>query len=150
VDNLIKLQEGNIKKGIKKRAFVILDDCLCEDELKSQKIKELAVQGRHHFISVIMTTQYPYLISPTIRGQISCSLCFDVGLTRRSLEALYDSYGQRFKSYNDFKDFYYKAIKDYKFISVQNNDEVKVLRALENIDSFKLKFNKKFKSKPKK
>jgi hypothetical protein len=56
----------------------------------------------------------------------------------------YQSFGNRFKNYDAFKQFYYNAIKDHKFI-MYNTEEGKynIYRAPENIPSFLIKYNKK-------
>lgn len=63
----------------------------------------------------------------------------------REMNAIYQAYGQRFKSYETFKQFYYSNIDNHKFIMWNNEtDKFQTFRAPENIPKFKLKYNKKY------
>jgi len=63
--NLIEDPENTINPA----AFVILDDCVSQNELMYDKVlKELASAGRHYKIFTIINTQYAYGINPLIRG----------------------------------------------------------------------------------
>jgi hypothetical protein len=146
IDKILNTQKKIIEKRKNKksdkcaRAFIILDDCLSQDELRSNKIEMLAVQARHYCIDVFLTTQYPNMISPVIRSNATISLMFDIGSSRPALEALYNSYGQRFSDYNNFKEYYYRAIKDHKFICCVEGHFEK-FRVPEKIPDFFIKFN---------
>ena len=143
--NLMKLQKDNVKKGIKKRAFVIFDDCLDDKkQFSNETIRKLTTQLRHYNISVIFSTQYPHLIPPRVRSNAMYSVFFDIGAGRRELESTYNCYGNRFSSFHDFKQFYFENIKDHKFIMYdKNQNKYIVYRAPEEIPSFKYKYNKK-------
>ena len=146
IKNLIKIQKDNLSKGINKRAFIILDDCIAEKEMEQPIMKKLAIMGRHYNITTIITTQYVHMISPVLRANSNYNLFFNIGEGVREMKATYDAFGNRFKNYDDFKKFYYNAIKDHKFI-MYNNQEGKynIYRAPENIPQFLIKYNKKIK-----
>jgi DNA helicase HerA-like ATPase len=143
IKNLIKIQKDNLSKGINKRAFIILDDCISEKEMEQPIMKKLAIQGRHYNLTTIVTTQYIHLIPPVLRANSHYNCFFNIGKGVRELKATYDAFGQRFKSYDKYKKFYYKAIKDHKFI-MYNNQEGKynIYRAPGNIPKFFIKYNK--------
>lgn len=143
LNNLIKIQKENKKRGVTKYAFVILDDCISGDEMKSKIIRKLFVSGRHYNISCILSTQYVYMIPPVTRSNANVSLFFDVGDDRRALESVYNSFGARFKSYSEFKEYYYNNIKDHKFILYHNENGYITFRCPENIPPFELKYNTK-------
>ena len=71
--------------------------------------------------------------------------------TKSSLEALYNSYGQVFETYNDFKQFILsKTSTKYNFIcynKMQNDNSLKnnfkVYRCPPKISTFKIKINNK-------
>jgi hypothetical protein len=85
-----------------------------------------------------------HLIPPVIRANAHYNLFFNIGEGVREMKATYDAFGNRFKNYDDFKQFYYNAIKDHKFI-MYNTEEGKynIYRAPENIPQFLIKYNKK-------
>jgi hypothetical protein len=142
--NIMKLQKENHKKGIKTSAFVIFDDCLDDtNQFASASIKKLSTQLRHYNITMIILTQYPHLVPPRLRANSIYSVFFDIGSGVRELEALYNAYGQRFKNYAEFKEFYYNNIKDHKFI-MYNKDEDKycIYRCPDKLPSFTFKYNK--------
>ena len=141
VKSLMALQ----KKHNNKRAFIIFDDCLDdENQWNNQTIKKLTTQLRHYNISMIITTQYPHMIPPRIRANAMYSMFLDVGSGIRELGAIYQCYGNRFPSFQEFKQFYFENIKNHQFI-MWNKDkqEYSVYRAPENIPHFKLKYNRK-------
>ena len=91
----------------KKRAFVLLDNCCSENEFTSPMLKKLAIMGRHYNIVTILSTQYIHLILPTICANCNYGCFFDVGLGKQEVEATYEWIGGRFKSFSEFKQFYY-------------------------------------------
>jgi DNA replication protein DnaC len=146
IKNIIKLQKTNLSKGVQKHVFLILNDCIAEKEVDNPIMKKLAIMGRHFNISTILTSQYVHLIPPVIRANAHYNLFFNISEGVREMKATYNAFGNRFKNYDDFKQFYYNAIKDHKFI-MYNTEEGKynIYRALENILSFLIKYNKKIK-----
>lgn len=145
IKNIIKLQKQLISKNIKKNCAIILDDCCGSDELQSSIMKKLAIQARHYNIYTLVTSQYINLVCPTIRANSNYSCFFDIGNGVREMRSIYEAYGQKFKNYDEFKDFYYTNTGDYKFIMWNNNDNMyKVFRCPENIPKFKITINKKY------
>jgi hypothetical protein len=142
--NLMKLQKDNLAKNIKTSAFVIFDDCLDdEDQWTSKSLKKLTTQCRHYNISVIVSTQYPNLVPPRMRSNSMYSIFFNIGSGVAELEAIYRAYGQKFKNYGDFKDYYYKNIQNHKFIQYDNDkEEYLVYRCPEKIPKFNFTFSK--------
>jgi hypothetical protein len=142
IKSMISIQKKNLMKGFRNRAFLILDDCCSENELSNDILKKLSIMGRHYLITTIVTTQYCHLVPPTLRANSNYNIFFNVGQGRRELEGIYNSYGQRFASYSEFKKFYYDNIENHKFI-MYSGDGYKVFRAPDNIPQFNIKFNKK-------
>ncbi len=145
LENLVKLQKKNLANDINTFAFVIFDDALDDKhQFTSVVLKKLSVQLRHYNISLIISSQYPHLIPPRIRANTMYAIFFDIGSGVRELEALYNAYGQRFKNYADFKEFYYKNIDDHKFIMYDKDiDKYCTYRCPEKIPEFSFTFNKK-------
>lgn len=142
--NLMAIQKKNLEKKINSSCFVIFDDCLDDkDQWTSSCMKKLSTQLRHYNITMIISTQYPHLIPPRFRANAMYSIFFDIGSGVRELDALYNAYGQRFKNFSDFKEYYYNNINDHKFI-MYNKDTDKYLtyRCPEKIPEFNYKYNK--------
>ena len=80
------------------KAAIIFDDCLNDAAFKSQLFTNLVTTYRHYNLSVFISTQYLYKVTPTI-----CECANRVALFRtktdRSLRAAYESFGAYFKSY---------------------------------------------------
>jgi hypothetical protein len=146
--NLMNIQKNNVKKGIHKEAFVILDDCLDDEkQWESPALKKLSTQLRHYNISLIITTQYCHLIKPRFRSNAMYSVFFDCGPGRRETEAIFNAYGARFKNFEEFKRFYYANTKDYKFVSYnKETDSYQTYKCPSEIPDFKIKYNRKIKS----
>jgi hypothetical protein len=51
-----------------------------------------------------------HLIPFVIRANAHYDLFFNIGEGVREIKATYDTFGNRFKNYDDFKQFYYNAI----------------------------------------
>lgn len=144
LENLMKLQRNNLSKNINTSAFVIFDDCLDDqDQWTCKSIKKLSTQLRHYNISMIISTQYVHAIPPRLRANSMFCLIFDVGSGIRELEAAYSAYGQRWKNYAEFKEFYYANTKDHKFIMYdKEQDEFLVYKCPAKIPPFTFKYNK--------
>jgi hypothetical protein len=150
ITNMIKLQKSNLSENIHKRAFLILDDCVAENEIKSNVIKKLAIMGRHYNITTILTTQYIHLLPPVLRANSHYNVFFNVGEGVREMKATYDAFGNRFPNYETFKKYYYKGIENHKFIMWNNEQgQYKIFRCPETIPSFKIKYNNKISMKNK-
>jgi hypothetical protein len=148
IKNLMKIQSDLKSKGIEKNAFIILDDCLTK-EFNNELFTDLTTQFRHYNITLIISTQYIYKINPTIRECASYCIIFRQS-TKRSLEALFDSFGTHFDNLNDFRNYITENTGDYKFIFIDVNSKddninkiYRVMKAPNKIPKFKLEFNKK-------
>lgn len=145
IKNILKLQKQLMSKNVNKRVFIILDDCCSENEFQSSIMKKLAIQARHYGVTTLITTQHCNLVPVVLRCNSNYNCFFNIGLGTREMRGVYEAYGQKFKSYDDFKKFYYDNTENYKFIMYNNNvDMYKVFRCHENIPKFKITINKKY------
>ena len=141
------MQEKLVSKGKIREAFVIFDDCLDDpNEFTSPALKRLSTQLRHYHITVIFSTQYCNLLPTRMRANAMIVIIFQTD-TKNSLEALFNSYGQKFDTYNDFKNYVMKNLGKYKFIYYNKDnqekklsDVYKVMMAPEKIPKFKILF----------
>lgn len=151
LENMMKLQAKLIEEGIKKKCFVIFDDCLTS-EFKNDLFQDLITQYRHYNMTIIISTQYIYKLNPTIRECANYVVIFRQS-TKRSLDALYDSFGSHFDKYDDFKNYVINNTGNFQFILVDINSQsddiskiYRVMKAPEKIPYFKLKYNTEKKS----
>ena len=143
--SFMSICSGLIKRGVKKNAFVILDDVL-GDRLNASQFLKLCTQLRHYNIYCIVSTQYSNAIPSNIRANAMYVVIFHQD-TQRSLHALYDSYGQRFENFNAFKNYIMKRLGDHKFIFIDKKitgsieDVFKIYKAPAKIPHFTMRYN---------
>ena len=67
--------------------------------------------------------------------------------TKRSIEALYESFGLNYGTYAEFERYLMENTENHQFIFYDFNsqDPYKIMRAPNNIPNFMLKFNTKIK-----
>lgn len=156
LENLMKIQGKMVlkekAKPLSKRkykeAVVIFDDCLDDPgEFCSEALKKLSTQLRHYHITLILSTQYCNLLPPRIRTNAMIVMIYQSD-TKANLESMYDSFGQRFDSYKEFKNYVIDNLEEkYRFIYYDKLTEEKeidkvyqVMICPPKIPKFKLKF----------
>jgi tRNA uridine 5-carbamoylmethylation protein Kti12 len=146
IQSLMKIQKKLIKDDIHKNVFLIIDDCLTK-EFNTEIFQDLITQSRHYNITIIICTQYIYKVNPTIRECANYAIIFRQS-TGRSLEALYESFGQHFEKLDTFSRYITDNTYDHQFIFVDINSQsdnineiYKVYKVQEVIPKFKVKFN---------
>ncbi len=150
IENMMETQAKLVEKNKIKEALLILDDCLDDKEQwTSAAMKKLTTQLRHYHITVIIATQYCNIIPARVRSNSMNTFMF-YSDNKNSLEALYNSYGQQFESYNDFKQYILQKTGNYKFIyfnKTKNEGTIeknfRVFKCPQDIPKFKLKHNPK-------
>ena len=139
--NLMKIQES-LPKEKRHLAFIILDDCVYDKWTTCKYFKRMITQLRHYNILVIICAQYANKIPPDIRENCFQACLFNLS-TKNSIEAAYESYGQKFESYTDFKNFLLENTKDRNFIfynKLDNEKPYKISKAPPKIPRFRLKY----------
>jgi hypothetical protein len=141
--NLMILQKKQ-PESQRKRAFVILDDCVFDSWVYCKHFNQLITQVRHYNVLVIITTQYINKVTPVIRENAFQVAIFHSDI-ERSLKALYESYGQMFNDYNTFKKWLMDNTGEHKFIwynrkENKKENRYKIMRCPENIPRFKLNY----------
>lgn len=119
LQNLMKIQEDSLAKH---RAFVIFDDCLDAKCFSSQLFSDLITTYRHWNISVIIATQYIYRVPPTIRECCRYAVMFRM-TTKRSIQALFESFGTFFNNYEEFRKYLLEKTQNYYFILMDRNSK---------------------------
>lgn len=132
-ERVLKQYVENIEKIIKQKGFVapsfiIFDDLVGILNNQSQWFINFISTHRHYNISIVIAVQYlsgRNAISPIMREQTSVAVMFN-SKTRRTLENLYESYGQLFGHIRDFKEYYMRVTHDpfVAMVYFENREEV--------------------------
>jgi hypothetical protein len=102
-----------------KKVLLILDDCASDANFHAlQSLKKLFTRGRHAFISLILTSQYPNHLPPVCRTNADF-IC--VGqLNEESVKLISDEY-RRLLTHQEFNKMYEDTTTDYGFLIINNN-----------------------------
>ena len=117
-----KMTEINANKPTKERKHIllILDDCVSDHNFhQSPTIKKLFLRGRHINISLLITTQYIYLISPSMRNNLDYIFCGQ--MNKQSIDLLTNEFLSGDIEKPEFIKMYNRCTKDYNFLVINNN-----------------------------
>ena len=117
-----KMTEINANKPAKERKHIllILDDCVSDHNFhQSPTIKKLFLRGRHINISLLITTQYIYLISPSMRNNLDYIFCGQ--MNKQSIDLLCSEFLSGDIDKNEFIKMFNRCTKDYNFLVINNN-----------------------------
>ena len=90
------------EKEIDNRAFLIMDDCLYDNDWKKDKIiREIFLNGRHWGIFFILSMQYAIGISPILRSNIDWVFLLRENIVQNR-KKLYDNYAGMFHTFEMF------------------------------------------------
>jgi hypothetical protein len=116
---LIKINVGE-KNNEAAHILLILDDCVSDHNFhQSPTIKKLFLRGRHISISLLITTQYIYLISPSMRNNLDYLLCGQ--MNKQSIDLVTTEFLSGDIEKSDFVKMYSRCTKDYNFLVINNN-----------------------------
>lgn len=102
LENMMDIFRKRVKAGKPLCGFVIFDDCISGKQWHSDALIDLCTQVRHYNITVILSTQYPVAIPPTLRANAFQVFMFTMTLLS-AIKALYESFGQMFGTFEEFK-----------------------------------------------
>ena len=123
MDSLFKRateENSNKEDKNKKKILLILDDICSDVSMHTCKpIKKIFTRGRHLQISIIITAQYLYHISPIQRN--NCDFLLVGQLNKQGLDILASEFLLGNISKQDFVKLYYNSTNDYKFLLINNN-----------------------------
>jgi len=122
LNSMAKVNEG-LTEGVDndkaKKVLLILDDCGSDSNFHQlQTLKKLFTRGRHCFISVIITAQYPNQISPV--GRTNCDYILVGQLNEESIKLISDEY-RRLLTQQEFIKMYEEFTTDFQFLLINNN-----------------------------
>jgi len=99
LNDILDAQEERVMNGERKHVLLIIDDFATQGRcLKA--LEEIAVRGRHAYITCITTAQYSRLLSPTIRMNAQGVVLFK--MSDKELENLSDEGLRTLVDKNDF------------------------------------------------
>jgi len=123
IEKLMKrLIQINVGKNDDNSAHILLimDDCVSDVNMHSAKnFEKIFTRGRHLKISLMITTQYPYLIPPVAR--INCDYILVGQLNKQGLKVMSDEFLMGDISPKEFNKMYYESTNDYGFLIINNN-----------------------------
>jgi len=117
-----KMTEINANKSAKERKHIllILDDCVSDHNFhQSPTIKKLFLRGRHINISLLITTQYIYLISPSMRNNLDYIFCGQ--MNKQSIDLLCSEFLSGDITKEEFFQMFNTCTKDFQFLVINNN-----------------------------
>lgn len=87
IDKFKKILEYQKQDPSGRPAFIIMDDIVAKIPWKNEIVQSFFMNYRHYNIRVLIATQYPVKIPPTVREQATFYIMFNA-LTERSLDAI--------------------------------------------------------------
>ena len=119
MNRLIKLNAGK-KDEESVHILLVLDDCVSDVNFHAARnFEKLFTRGRHMKISLIITTQYPYLIPPVAR--INTDYILVGQMNKQGLKVMCDEFLMGDIEPKQFMKMYYNATNDYGFLIINNN-----------------------------
>jgi hypothetical protein len=116
---LTKINSGK-KDNESAHILLILDDCVSDINFHASKsFEKIFTRGRHLKISIILTTQYCYLIPPVCR--VNCDYILVGQMNKQGLKVMTDEFLMGDISPKEFMDMYYRLTNDFGFLIINNN-----------------------------
>ena len=116
---LIKLNAGK-KDNDCAHILLVLDDCVSDVNFYSaDNFEKLFTRGRHLKISLIIKTQYQYLIPPVAR--INTDYILVGQMNKQGLKVICDEFLMGDIEPKQFMKMYYNSTNDYGFLIINNN-----------------------------
>lgn len=123
VENLLHAQEQSLKKGIKRRVLLILDDIIggrsWHTGTGKQVFDTLSTRGRHFGILTCILTQHYFGVPPSVRTNSWITLMCNP--TDKDTKEFYSQYGTH-DSYQECHQWLKQCAKNYVFAYVRTDD----------------------------
>jgi len=126
IEELLKIQTNRIELAKQnntrpKNVAILLDNCLAQKGLwsKSQAMMELLFNGRHYFITIILTMQFPLGIAPEIRANFDyIFLAKDDYIS--NIKRMHDHYAGMFPTFDIFRQVFLQMTENFRFMTIVN------------------------------
>jgi hypothetical protein len=128
IGNVVKRQKQMLNaiqnKGqtnLDPRAFLVLDDCLYDDDwTKDKNVRLLFMNGRHYNIMFIITMQYPLGIKPNLRTQIDYVFILRENLINNR-KRIWENYAGMFPTFDMFCQVMDQCTENFECLVINNN-----------------------------
>ena len=119
IEKMTDINKGKKTKDEKTHILLILDDCCSDANLsKMPSFRKIFTRGRHIGISIFVSAQYIFHVSPIIRSNADY---FIVGqLNNASIKKLMDEFLRGNITENQFKKLYNDNTKNFSFLVINN------------------------------
>jgi hypothetical protein len=103
------------------RAFIVMDDCLAAKGTwaNDPQIKELFFNGRHYFLTYILTMQFPLGISPELRSNFDYIFLLADDM-HSNIKRMHDHYAGMFPKLVMFQQTFEQLTKDHGCMVIAN------------------------------
>jgi hypothetical protein len=121
-ETMINLQKTT-KPNLDPRAFIILDDCLCDNKwTKETAIRTVFMNGRHWKLLLIITMQYPLGMPPILRTNIDYVFILrEPYISNR--KKIYEHYAGMFPNFDSFSQVMNQCTENYECLVIDNNSK---------------------------
>lgn len=107
--------------AIDPRAFLVLDDCLYDNDwVKDKNIRCMFMNGRHYKALFVITMQYPLGIPPNLRCNIDYVFILRENIVSNR-KRIYDNFAGMFPSFEIFCQVMDQCTEDYECLVIHNN-----------------------------
>lgn len=111
------------KKTIDPRAFLILDDCLCDNKwTKEVAMKTIFMNGRHWKMMLIITMQYPLGMPPILRTNIDYVFILREPYISNK-KKIYEHFAGMFPTFDIFCQVMKSCTANYECLVIDNNSK---------------------------
>lgn len=103
------------------RALVVMDDCLADKGAwaKDPNVYELLFNGRHRYVTYILTMQTPLGIKPDLRSNFDYVFLLADDIIS-NLKKIYDHYAGMFPDLNSFRQVFRQLTSDFGSMVIKN------------------------------
>lgn len=122
---MMMIEKASVKKKLGKKVdpsgILIMDDCLSKKKswAKDENIMEILMNGRHYFLTYILTMQTPLGITPDLRLNFDYVFLLKESSTINK-KKLWDNYASMFPSLPAFEKVFAKCTEDYRSMVIDN------------------------------
>lgn len=144
IENILSLASELQKEN--KKILLIVDDLSSTAKWDLPCWKRLASNFRHYNLSIIICSQYPKMVTPTIRNNCDYVFCWRM-MEKLSQDAIYDSCNVMGWDKKTFMNIYMNATKEkhYCLVIDKNHDTYFRFKAPSNLPDFKINNGKRVK-----
>ncbi|KAG5191288.1 hypothetical protein JKP88DRAFT_259596 [Tribonema minus] len=119
-DLIMKQKLGQIPADQDTRLLIVLDDCAYDKKiLSSPIIREIMMNGRHYFISLVVTLQYLVDFAPSLRANVDVALFLKDNI-KGNRERIWKHFCGMFSDYKVFEAVFESCTANFECLCVDN------------------------------